>query len=60
MENTTYIALPSQRLAMTFQGEEKVKQALRIVEEVDHTFFASLPEGVDSFITLLRHLLAKQ
>lgn len=44
-------------LTMTSQGEEKMKQALHVVEEVDHSFFATLPEGLTCFVTLLQHLL---
>ncbi|QBD77019.1 MarR family transcriptional regulator [Ktedonosporobacter rubrisoli] len=47
-------------LSITPQGLEKVKQAIQIVAEVDHNFFASIPEGSEHFAALLRHLLAER
>lgn len=44
-------------LTLTPQGEDKTKQALKIVEAVDATFFSLLPGGPASFVAQLRHLL---
>ncbi|MBA2682854.1 MAG: MarR family transcriptional regulator [Ktedonobacteraceae bacterium] len=44
-------------LIMTSLGEDRLQQAIQIVEAVDRTFFAALSEDQSHFVTELRALL---
>jgi DNA-binding MarR family transcriptional regulator len=47
----------SKCLALTPLGEDRLQQAIQIVEAVDRLFFSALPEDQSHFITELRSLL---
>lgn len=44
-------------LAMTRAGKDKLRQAMQVVEAVDRSFFAAIPEDQSHFVTELQRLL---